>query len=112
MDETLALVGDALPLYRELAVAHPVWLLSFANTLLASNVALGPWIHMASVVQNHSALHDGERLSARGRIAGLSERRGNDIVDLDVLLVADAVRPVMSVRHTAIYRLRPAEHSM
>ena len=111
MDETLTLVGDALPLYRELEVAHPVWLLSFANTILASNVALGPWIHTASAVQNHSALHDGERLSTRGRIAGLSERRGNNIVDLEVLLVADGVRPVMSVRHTAIYRLRPAEHS-
>ncbi|MBV8982599.1 MAG: MaoC family dehydratase [Acidimicrobiia bacterium] len=110
-DETLALVGDALPLYGDLAVAHPVWLLSFANTILASNVALGPWIHTASAVQNHSLLHDGERLSARGRVAGLSERRGNHLVDLDVLLVADGARPVMSVRHTAIYRLRPAEHS-
>jgi len=111
IDETLALVGDALPIYRELDVAHPVWLLSFANTILASNVALGPWIHTASAVQNHSTLRDGERLSARGRIADLSERHGNDIVDLDVLLVADGVRPVMSVHHTAIYRLRPAEHS-
>ena len=111
MDETLTLVGDALPLYRELAVAHPVWLLSFANTILAANVALGPWIHTASAVQNHSTLHDGERLSARGRIAGLTERRGNDIVDLDVLLVADGARPVMSVRHTAIYRLGPAQRS-
>ena len=110
LDETAALVGDTLPFYRELGVAHPVWLLYFANTLLASNVALGPWIHTASAVQNLSLLHDGERLSARGRIAGLSERRGHQVVDLDVLLVADGARPVMHVLHSAIYRLRSSEH--
>lgn len=115
IDETMALVGDDLPIYRELGVAHPVWLLYFANALLASNVALGPWIHTASVVQNLGLLHDGERLSARGRVAGLSERRGHDVVDLDVLLVAkgdaDGERPVMHVLHTAIYRLRSGERA-
>jgi hypothetical protein len=111
IDETLALVGDDLPLYRDLGVAHPTWLLYFANALLASNVALGPWIHTASTVQNLGLLRDGQRLSARGRVTGLSERRGHDLVDLDVLLVADGVRPVMHVRHSAIYRLRSAEHA-
>jgi len=111
MDETLALVGDDLPLYQELGVAHPTWLLYFANALLASNVALGPWIHTASTVQNLDLLRDGQRLSARGRVAGLSERKGHHLVDLDVLLVADGVRPVAHVRHSAIYRLRSAEHA-
>jgi len=110
LDETAALVGEASPIYRELGVAHPVWLLYFANALLASNVALGPWIHTASAVQNLSLLHDRERVSVRGRVAGLSERRGHEVVDLDVLLVADGVRPVMHVRHTAIYKLRSTEH--
>ena len=111
LDDTMALVGDDLPIYRELAVAHPVWLLYFANALLARNVALGPWIHTASAMQNLGLLHDGERLSARGRVAALSERRGHHVVDLDVLLVADDVRPVAHVLHTAIYRLRPREHA-
>jgi hypothetical protein len=111
IDETLALVGDDLPLYQDLGAAHPTWLLYFANALLASNVALGPWIHTASTVQNLSLLRDGQRLSARGRVAGLSERRGHHLVDLDVLLVADGVRPVMHVRHSAIYRLRSVEHA-
>jgi hypothetical protein len=110
VDETVALVGDDLPIYRELAIAHPVWLLYFANALLAANVALGPWIHTASAVQNFGLLHDGERLSARGRVAGLSERRGHQIVDLDVLFVADDTRPVMHVLHSAIYSLRSGEH--
>jgi hypothetical protein len=91
-------------------VAHPVWLLYFANALLASNVALGPWIHTASAVSNLGLLHDGERVSVRGRVAGLSERRGHQVVDLDVLLVAGGVRPVMHVLHTAIYSLRSGEH--
>jgi hypothetical protein len=111
MDETLALVGDDLPLYRDLGVAHPTWLLYFANALLSSNVALGPWIHTASTVQNYGVLRDGQRLSARGRVAGLDERRGHQIVDLDVLLVADGSVPVMHVRHSAIYRLRSVEHA-
>jgi hypothetical protein len=110
IDDTVALVGDDLPIYRELGVAHPVWLLYFANSLLAANVALGPWIHTASAVQNLGLLHDGERLSARGRVAGLSERRGHQVADLDVLFVADGVRPVMQVNHSAIYRLRSSEH--
>ena len=108
-DETLALVGDDLPIYRELGVAHPTWLLFFANAALASNVALGPWIHTASALVNHGPLHDGERLSARARIARLFEKSGNDLVDLDILLVADGARPVAAVRHTAIYRLRAAD---
>jgi hypothetical protein len=111
IDDTLALVGDDLPIYRELGVAHPVWLLYFANTLLAANVALGPWIHTASAVQNFGVLNDGERLSARGRIAELSSRKGHEIVELDVLMVADGVRPVMHVHHTAIYRLRASGQS-
>jgi len=105
-----ALVGGDLAIYRELGVAHPVWLLYFANALLASNVALGPWIHTASAVQNLSLLHDGERVSVRGKVAGLTERRGHELVDLDVLLVADGIQPVMHVRHTAIYRLRSTGH--
>jgi hypothetical protein len=111
IDETLALVGDDLALYQDLGVAHPTWLLYFANALLASNVALGPWIHTASTVQNLSLLRDGQRLSARGRVAGLSERRGHHLVDLDVLLVADGSVPVTHVRHSAIYRLRSVEHA-
>jgi acyl dehydratase len=105
-DETLALVGDDLPLYRDLGVAHPTWLLYFANTLLASSVALGPWIHTASDIRNVGMLHDGQRLSARGRVASLSERKGHQLVDLDILMVADGTDPVMHVRHSAIYLLR------
>jgi hypothetical protein len=105
-----ALLGDDLPIYRELGVAHPVWMLYFANAILAANVALGPWIHTASAVQNLSLLHDGDRLSVRGRIAGLTERRGHQIVDLDLLMVADDIRPVMHVLHSAIYRLRSTDH--
>ena len=105
-DETLALVGDDLPLYREAGVAHPTWLLYWANALLASNVALGPWIHTGSEVANFGLVHDGERLAARGRIASLAEHKGHRLVDLDLLLVAGGTRPVMHVRHSAIYRLR------
>jgi hypothetical protein len=108
VDETLALVGDDLPIYGELGVAHPTWLLYLANAILASNVALGPWIHTASDVTNLGLLGDGQRLSARGRVARLFEKGGHQLVELDILMVADGTRPVAAVRHTAIYRLKPA----
>ena len=87
-------------------MAHPTWILFFANAVLASNVVLGPWIHTASDVTNLGLLGDGERLSARGRVARLYEKGGHQLVDLDILMVADGTRPVMALRHTAIYRLR------
>ena len=71
----------------------------------------GPWIHTASDVANLSVLRDGERVSARGRVARLEQRKGNEIVELDVLLVADDRRPVMAVRHSAIYALRTGKHT-
>ena len=103
--ETLAELGDDLSLYRDLAVAHPAWLLRQANLLLAANVALGPWVHAESELTNFGVLGDGQRLSVRGRVARLFERKGNCLVELDILFVADAAVPVAHARHTAIYRL-------
>jgi acyl dehydratase len=101
-------VGDDLALYRGPdAVAHPGWLLSLANYVLASNVALGPWIHTASEVRHLGRVTDGDRISVRARVLDLSEARGHELVHLDVLMVVGA-RAVQRVRHSAIYRLRPA----
>jgi hypothetical protein len=100
-------VGDDLAVYRgEDAAAHPGWLLSLANDALASNVALGPWIHTASEVRNLGLVTDGDRISVRARVLDLSEARGNELVHLDVAVVVGD-RPVQRVRHSAIYRLRP-----
>jgi hypothetical protein len=88
--------------------AHPAWLLLHANRVLAANVALGPWIHAASAVTCFGSVLGGEVVCTRARVAGLSERRGNQLVDLDVLVVAPGDRPVLHARHLAIYRLSPS----
>ena len=91
--------------------AQPSWLLLQANHVLAANVALGPWIHTASAVTCFGPVLGGDLVSTRARLAGLSERRGHQLVDLDVLMVAAGDRPVLQARHSAIYRLSPAERA-
>jgi len=102
----LTMVDDELPLWRDEAVAHPGWLVQWANWVFAANVALGPWIHVSSDVTHHSAAVDGDRLSIRGRVASRFEKGGHCFAQLDLLIVANDERPVMRVLHTAIYRIR------
>lgn len=102
----LADVREDLSIYTDLGIAHPGWLLRFANFVLGANVMLGPWIHVGSVVQNHSVVEDGETVSARALVTGVYERKGHEFVELGVVLVADDERLVCEVDHTAIYKPR------
>jgi acyl dehydratase len=104
--EYLTDVRESLPLYRELGIAHPGYLLRQANFVLAANVRLGPWIHVASTVQNFSLATDGDRIGTRARVAAAYEKKGHRFVDLDVLLLANDTRPLAQVAHTAIYEPR------
>ena len=64
----LADVRETLPLYAAEGIAHPGWLLRFANAVLVRNVVLGPWIHVSSDVALLGVLGDGEPLAgALGR---------------------------------------------
>ena len=76
------------------------------NLALLQNVLLGPWIHVGSVIQNFSAARVGETMTARSTVAANYERKGHLFVELDVLVLGGADRPVAQVRHTAIYRPR------
>jgi hypothetical protein len=96
-------IGENLALFRADGIAHPGYLLLSANWILGGNVRLGPWMHVGSEVTNYGVVTDGERVSTRGRVAGLFERKGHQFAELDLLLVADEIRPVQHVRHTAIY---------
>ncbi len=97
-------IGETLPIYDE-GIAHPGWLLRHANRILASNVELGPWIHVESRVTNLGIVHDDDIVSTRGRVTRVWERSGHKFVALDVLIAVDE-RPVMYVDHTAIYEPR------
>jgi acyl dehydratase len=102
----LGQLDDDLELYGREGLAHPGWLLRAANDILAANVRLGPWIHTASAVTNLGVVRDGDRVATRARVSGLSTRKGHELVELDVVLVANRDRPVTHIRHSAIYRLR------
>jgi hypothetical protein len=107
-DQYLAEIGEGLPLYHDRRIAHPGFLIRAANTILASNVRLGPWIHVSSDVRHFSLVRDGDVVSARGHVTRVFERKGHEFVDLDVLLVANETRPAMQIAHTAIYAIRRA----
>jgi acyl dehydratase len=101
----LADVRETLPLYAADGIAHPGWLLRFANSALSRNVVLGPWIHVSSELALLGAVGDGETVEARAVVLDEFERKGHRFVTLDVAIAADT-RPVQRITHTAIYRPR------
>jgi acyl dehydratase len=105
----VAKVSEELPLYRGAGGwVHPGFLLEQGNRAIDRNVAMGPWIHVGSVVRHLGGARVGERLAARGRVRSLFEKKGREFVELDVVIVAGATaRPVAHLLHTAIYRLPP-----
>jgi acyl dehydratase len=107
-DETfLANMQETLALYRGAdALCHPAFWPAQANEILMRNVALGPWIHTASTVQHYALARAGEHLSLRGRVQEAFEKRGHEIVVLDLGLFGVAERPLAHIQHSAIIKLR------
>ena len=101
-------IREQLPLFRDEGVAHPGWLLRYANYVLTANVKLGPWIHVESTVQFHSPVVDGETVETRALVTGEWERKGHRFVSLDVLQSVED-RPVTRTAHTAIYQPRRSQ---
>lgn len=96
---------DPLPIYRGTpAVWHPALVGSQANTILAANVDLGPWIHTASDVAYCSLPRDGESLSLRGTIADAYVKRGHEFAVMDLALLGEGERCIARLTHTAIVR--------
>ena len=106
-------VSDTLPLYQGAAAwVHPAFFLQQANRALRDNVRVSPWIHVASVVRHLGGARVGETLATRGRVRSLFEKKGRELVELDLLIVAGpSARPVAHIRHTAIYRLPSPDSS-
>jgi acyl dehydratase len=98
-------IGENLALFREERLAHPGWLLRFANSVLTANVRMGPWIHVESNTQFFGIVSDGDRVETRALVTDVRERGGHRLVDLDVLQVVGD-RPVARTFHTAIYEPR------
>jgi acyl dehydratase len=101
----LAAVRERLSLYAEKSVAHPGWVLRFANSVLAENVTLGPWLHVSSDVELLGLVEAGDPIDVRAEVTAEYERRGHRFVELDVAVLADD-RPVHRIAHTAIHTPR------
>lgn len=100
-------VADDLAHWRGPGAVVPAgYLVRRANTVLSANVYLSAWIHVSSEVSHFGMARPGDQLSTRGRVLALFERKGHKFVDVDVLMLADGVRPLMRVHHTAIYDIR------
>lgn len=103
----LSRLDESSPLFFGVdAPAHPALYLDQANRAVDRNVRVSPWIHVESQGQHLGVIRLGERLSTRGKIRSLFERKGHEFVELDLLLVANGSRPVATIRHLAIYQLR------
>jgi acyl dehydratase len=85
--------------------AHPAILLALANEILVRSYILGPWIHSSSEIRNLAPARDGDRLQVRGKIVDAYERKGHELVVLDVAILSGE-RPLTRIRHTAIWKLR------
>lgn len=103
-EKFLASMGEDLCIYQSLV--HPAWLLRQANYVVDRNLAVGPWIHVASEIQHLGVVHLDEPYAVHGKVVELTERKGNDYADIDVVIVT--TRPVMRVLHKAIYRMAAA----
>ena len=103
-----SLVEADLDLYAAEGLAHPGVLILTANTVLSANVAMGPWVHVGSRVFNLTAVPADAVVETRGRVRDRYERKGHQLVELDVAWWHDG-RPVMAAVHTAIYQLRAPE---
>jgi acyl dehydratase len=104
----LADVREGLSLYANDSIAHPGWVLRFANTILSSNVELGPWIHVSSDVTMLGLIGAGQSIDVRGAVVDEYERKGHRFVALDVAVLADEVL-VQRIAHTAIHTPRRVE---
>ena len=101
----LAEVHEVLDLYALERIVHPGHLLRFADEILAANVDLPPWMHVGSAVHHHGLVRWNEALSVRARVMATFDRRGNEFIQLDVLLSGANGRPRMRVSpYTAIYK--------
>lgn len=98
-------VREDRALYEDGRIANPAFLLRRANSILATNVKLGPWIHVESVMRLHGLLTESEAFETRALVAENEEKNGHLIVALDFTIHGrDGL--IASGRHWAIYEPR------
>lgn len=104
--EYLADVRDSDPLFASHDLVHPGVLQRIMNRVLVDNVILGPWIHAGSRMQLLKAASGGDSLSARAKVTGNYDKKGQRFVELDALILANGTTPIAHCHHVAIYQPR------
>jgi hypothetical protein len=99
-------IGETNPIYLDEELLHPGQIARLANQALVQNVVLGPWIHVGSDIRHHSAGRLFEPITLDARITSNVDQKGHKIVTFDALALASGLRPIASIRHTAIWRPR------
>ena len=85
---------------------------SYVALMWGNVVRKGPSVHTSTAVRHHRRVKCGETISVRGRIDRLYGRRGNRFYVLDMAYVAEDGSVVMTMEHSAIYRLRPSRKTV
>jgi acyl dehydratase len=114
LEFTMDLDGDVAPFHRDIlvreplfdAIPHPAYWIASANDVVMQNVALGMWIHTASEARHFAVARAGEPISIRSRVVDAFEKRGHELLTLDIGIFGESERPIARVVHTAIIRLR------
>jgi acyl dehydratase len=104
--EHLDAVREERALYDDGRICNPAYMLRRVNYILATNVKLGPWIHVESDVRMHSLLVDGDEMDVRAVVTDNVNHKGHLIVTMAFAILAGKERLVMSGQHRAIYEPR------
>lgn len=106
--EYLRDISETDPVYEREAILHHGTLLRAGILTLPAQFITKPWIHAATDAQYLGVAHVGDALDFRGRVARMYERRGHKIMDVEGMVVANGVRPVMWLKLVEIYGPREA----
>ena len=81
---------------------HPAHIVLCANQVLYRNLAIDPWIHIASDVRYHALPREGEAVALRGRIAHTYMKRGHLIALSELGFIGEQERLLAHLTHTTI----------
>lgn len=96
-------IRESRPFYP---ACHPAWWIAQANEVIMQNIALGMWIHTASETRHYAQARDGERITMRSRVTEAVEKRGHELITLDIGVFGEHDRPIAHITHSAIIRLK------
>lgn len=98
-----ARAGDELALYLQEGIVHPAVWPAIANTIMATELVNGAWIHTRSVVRHHALAHEGATVTVHATVVDRFVRHGERAV-VDLVVDLDGA-PVVTMEHEAIIDL-------